>query len=91
MLDPYYLSCHDRYMGPWASAVMAIAALLAAFFAVMGFRGLIDAIDNYSGRCGTCGRTAVLPLPLETHQCWRCHHGRRRVMQLVTGRLLVRH
>ena len=78
-------------MGPWASAIVAIAAVLAVFVAVMGFRGLIDTIDNCSGRCGACGRTTLLPLPLESHQCWRCHYGQRRVMQLVIGPLLVRH
>jgi hypothetical protein len=70
---------------------VAIAAVLAVFVAVMGFRGLIDTIDNCSGRCGACGRTTLLPLPLGSHQCWRCHYARRRVMQLVIGRLPLRH
>jgi ribosomal protein S27AE len=78
-------------MGPWAYAIVGIAALLAVFFAVMGFRGLIDAIDQYSGECERCGRTTLLPLPLESHQCWRCHYGRRRAAHLAIVRLLVRH
>lgn len=62
-------------MGPWASAVVAVASLAAAFFAVMGFRGLIEAVENSSGRCVTCSRTTFLPLPAQRHECWRCHYG----------------
>jgi hypothetical protein len=78
-------------MGPWASVIVGIATLLAVFLAVMSFRGLIDAMDHYSGQCGACGRTTLLPLPLGSHRCWRCHYGRGRVVHLVIDRLLVRH
>jgi rRNA maturation endonuclease Nob1 len=61
-------------MGPWASAVIAVASLVAVFFMVMGFRGLIEAVDNFSGRCITCARTTLLPLPAQRHECWRCHY-----------------
>jgi hypothetical protein len=78
-------------MGPWASVIVGIAALLGVFFAVMGFRGLIDAIEHHACRCGECGRTTLLPLPLGSDQCWRCHNRRRRVAHLVISRLLLRH
>jgi len=61
-------------MGPWASAVIAVASLVAVFFMVMGFRGLIEAVDRFSGRCVTCARTTLLPLPAQRHECWRCHY-----------------
>jgi hypothetical protein len=78
-------------MGPWASAIVAIAATLAVFFAVMGFRGLIDAIDHYCDRCGVCGRTTLLPLPLKSQKCWRCHYGQGGVLHLIITHLPVRH
>lgn len=78
-------------MGPWASAIVGVAAVLVVFFAVMAFRGLMDAIDRYPGPCGACGRTTLLPLPLQSHRCWRCHYGRRGVLHLVVGRLPLRH
>ncbi|HET6911640.1 MAG TPA: hypothetical protein VFH54_20120 [Mycobacteriales bacterium] len=37
-------------MGPWADAIVSVAALAAAFFAVMGFRGLLQALDFFTGR-----------------------------------------
>lgn len=61
-------------MGPWASAVIAVASLAAVFFSVMGFRGLIEAVENHSGRCVTCARRTLLPLPAQRHECWRCHY-----------------
>jgi len=61
-------------MGPWASAVVAVASLTAVFFTVMGFRGLVEAVENFSGRCVTCSRTTMLPLPAQRHECWRCHY-----------------
>jgi len=61
-------------MGPWASVVVAVASLAAVFFIVMGFRGLIEAVDHFSGRCGTCARTALLPMPTGRRECWRCHY-----------------
>jgi hypothetical protein len=61
-------------MGPWASAIVAVAALTATFFVVMAFRGLIDAIDGLTARCDECGRTALLPLPVGTQHCWQCRH-----------------
>jgi ribosomal protein S27AE len=61
-------------MGPWESAVVAVAAVTGVFFAVMGFRGLIDALDNFSGHCVDCGRVAILPLSPQRHLCLRCHY-----------------
>ena len=61
-------------MGPWASAVIAVASLVGVFIMVMGFRGLIEAMENFSGRCVTCARTTLLPLPAQSHECWRCHY-----------------
>jgi hypothetical protein len=60
-------------MGPWASAVVAVAAAAGVFFVVMGFRGLIEAIEQASGRCAQCGRVSLLPLPLGTRRCLHCH------------------
>jgi hypothetical protein len=62
-------------MGPWESAVVTLAALAAVFFAVMGFRGLLEALDRSTGRCVGCERATFLPLPPESHRCWRCHYG----------------
>jgi hypothetical protein len=59
-------------MGPWEWLIVAGASLAGAFFAVMGFRGLIDALDRSSGRCTLCGRTPMLPLS-PTHECRHCH------------------
>lgn len=72
-------------MGPWASVVVAIGAVAGVFFAVMGFRGLIDTVQQFSGQCAGCGRTTLLPLPLQSHECRRCHH-----VDLGLGRLMLR-
>ena len=61
-------------MGPWATAIVAIAAAAACFFALMGFRGLIEVLEDFSGRCERCGRATMLPLPPGRHECRRCHH-----------------
>jgi hypothetical protein len=87
VLDLANMSWHDRDMGPWASVIVGIAALLAVFFAVMGFRGLMDAIEHHSAECGACHRTTLLPLPLGSQQCWRCHYGRSR--SLSASRLMI--
>jgi len=76
-------------MGPWASAVIALASLAAVFFTVMGFRGLIEALENFSGRCVTCARTTTLPLPAQRQQCWRCHYAV--LLHALGGRASVRH
>ncbi|HET7530084.1 MAG TPA: hypothetical protein VFJ98_03905 [Mycobacteriales bacterium] len=78
-------------MGPWAAATVAVTSPAGAFFAVMGFRGLIDALDGSSGRCARCGRAALLPLPT-SHECRRCHQARRHATTgHVAGRLQPRH
>jgi hypothetical protein len=76
-------------VGPWASVVVAVAAVAAVFFAVMGYRGLLETMENFSGRCITCARTTVLPLPERSRECWRCHYAL--VMQRLTARLSMRH
>jgi hypothetical protein len=35
-------------MGPWGTAIVAVAAVAAGFFAVMGFRGLMQALDFFT-------------------------------------------
>ncbi|HET6815828.1 MAG TPA: hypothetical protein VFH66_01180 [Mycobacteriales bacterium] len=62
-------------MGPWESVIVVLSSLAGAFFAVMGFRGLIETLDDYSGKCAACGRTTLLPLPPQTLRCRRCHDG----------------
>lgn len=76
-------------MGPWAAAIVTVASLAAVFFAVMGFRGLIEAVENFSGRCVTCGRATMLPLPTQPHQCRRCHYVS--LLHPLGGRASVRH
>ena len=61
-------------MGPWAYAVVSVAAVTATFLAVMAFRGVAEAVDGMSSRCGECGRSAMLPLPTGRHACWHCRH-----------------
>lgn len=61
-------------MGPWASVIIAVAAMTASFVAVMAFRGLVNALDGLTTRCAECGRTANLPLPVDRHRCWHCRH-----------------
>lgn len=68
-------------MGPWAWTVVAVAASVGVFFAVMGFRGLVDAVENFSGRCVGCGRTTLLPMSPQSHRCRRCHYGGLRTVQ----------
>jgi hypothetical protein len=77
-------------MGPWASAIVAAASLAGAFFAVMGFRGLIEALDDTSGRCARCGRAAYLPLPPRCHECRRCHYGGLSLAHPFSGRARLR-
>jgi hypothetical protein len=60
-------------MGPWATTIVSVAAVAAVFFAVMGFRGLIEGIEGFAGRCADCHRTTLLPLPV-SHRCWHCRH-----------------
>jgi hypothetical protein len=62
-------------MDAWAWTIVAVASVGAMFFAVMGFRGLIETLDSFSGSCAGCGRTAMLPLPSQSHRCLRCHFG----------------
>jgi hypothetical protein len=61
-------------MGPWASAIVAVAAVVATFITVMAFRGLLDALEGLASRCAGCGKTTLLPLPVQPHQCWHCRH-----------------
>ena len=60
-------------MGPWADVIVTAAGLLAAFLAVMAFRGLA-AVNGPSARCTACGKTGVLPLPAGGQRCWHCRH-----------------
>jgi hypothetical protein len=62
-------------MGPWASAIVAVAAFLAFVVAVFGFRGFMETVEGTGNRCGSCGRDSWLPLPVARHECWRCRHG----------------
>ena len=78
-------------MGPWEAVIVAVATVAGLFFVVMGFRGLIESVENFSGRCASCGRTAALPLPPQTHQCWRCHHGAGWTARRLIERLQPRH
>jgi hypothetical protein len=77
-------------MGLWESVVVAVATVVGVFFTVMGFRGLLEAVESFPGRCARCGRTAMLPLPSQTHECWRCHHGDGLVTHLFPGWLQPR-
>ena len=76
-------------MGPWASVIVAVASLAAVFFTVMGFRGLVEVVENFSGRCVSCARTTLLPLPAQRHECWRCHYALLR--HPLAGRASLRH
>jgi len=78
-------------MGPWESVVVTIAGLAGVFFAVMGFRGLIETLDNGSGRCLRCGKAPNLPLPTQSHRCWRCHYPIDRSIQTVLARRQLHH
>jgi hypothetical protein len=57
----------------WADTIIAVASVAAVFFAVMGFRGLIEGIQKFSGRCDECHRATLLPPPI-SHRCWHCRH-----------------
>lgn len=61
-------------MGPWASAIIAVAAVLAFFIAVFAFRGFMETVGRIGNRCEGCGRDGSWPLPLAPHLCWRCRH-----------------
>jgi hypothetical protein len=78
-------------MGPWASAIVGVASLAGIFFAIMGFRGLLQALDRSSGHCAHCGCTTLLPLPSRSHECRRCHFGELSLTQLLARRMQVRH
>jgi rRNA maturation endonuclease Nob1 len=78
-------------MGPWATVIVVVAALAATFFAVMAWRGLVECFERYSGHCVGCGRTTLLPLSPQTHECRRCHHAARRAHRSVVGLRLIRH
>jgi hypothetical protein len=77
-------------MGDWATAIVVVASLAGVFFAVMGFRGLIDALDSSTGRCARCGRAGLLPLPTRSHECRRCHR-RPSIAQFFSSRTQLRH
>ena len=62
-------------MGPWASAIVAVAAFVAFLLTVLTFRGFIETVEGIGNRCEGCGHEAWLPLPVARHQCWRCRHG----------------
>lgn len=66
-------------MGPWANAIIAVSALLAATLSVFAFRGLVEAIELADNRCDTCHRAVAWPLPLRSHVCRRCRHEVRRL------------
>jgi hypothetical protein len=74
-------------MGPWESVVVAVSSVAGVFFAVMGFRGLVETLGDYSGECASCGRTTLLPLPQQSLRCRRCHAGAAHLGHLVAGRL----
>jgi len=61
-------------MGPWATAIVSVSALLGAVLAVLAFRGLVEAVELADNRCEDCGRLGSWPLPVRAHTCWRCRH-----------------
>lgn len=71
-------------MDGWADTIVAVASLAAVFFAVMGFRGLIEGVEGFSGRCEDCQRATVLPPPI-SHRCWRCRHSAAKTPQSELG------
>lgn len=77
-------------MGMWAVVVVAVAVVAGVFFAVTGFRGLMEVLENYSGGCLRCGRTTMWPLP-SSHACRRCHYGDASLWQLLTRAVQLRH
>lgn len=76
-------------MGPWASAIVAVAALTAVVIAVLAFRGLIEAIDGVTNRCADCGHLSLWPLPAHRHECWQCRHSSA-AASLHVGRIIHR-
>jgi hypothetical protein len=77
-------------MGPWASAIVAVSSMVAVFFVVMAFRGLIEAWDGFSGRCTGCDRVTSLPVPLRRPLCWRCRHESLELSRWLHGPTLPR-
>lgn len=61
-------------MGPWASALVAVAASVAFVITVCAFRGFMETVEGVGNRCEGCGRGRSWPLPVARHQCWRCRH-----------------
>jgi hypothetical protein len=77
-------------MGPWASAIVAVSGVVAVFFVVMAFRGLVETLDGFPGRCTGCGRVTSLPVPLGRPQCWRCRHDVLATSRWFSGRRVLR-
>lgn len=75
-------------MDGWADTIVSVAAVAAVFFAVMGFRGLVEGFEGFSGRCEDCHRATVLPLPI-SHRCWHCRHAHVSAAQAAQGELGV--
>jgi len=67
-------------VGPWASAIIAVSALLAAVLSVCAFRGLVEALELADNRCEACHRAVAWPLPVRGHTCWRCRHSGQRAV-----------
>jgi hypothetical protein len=61
-------------MGPWASAIVAVASCVAFVIAVFAFRGFMETVEGVANRCAGCGREGRWPLPGVRHECWRCRH-----------------
>ena len=77
-------------MGPWESVIVAVSVVAGVFFAVMGFRGLVETVTRCSGECQDCGRTTLLPLP-QSLRCRHCHYGALRVADVFAWRSQLRH
>jgi len=78
-------------MGPWATVIVIVATVVGVFFAVMGLRGLVQVLEGLSACCARCGRMTLLPLPLGSHECRRCHHGVLSLTHPLGGRARLRH
>lgn len=74
-------------MGPWASAIVAVASFVAFVIAVFAFRGFMETVEGVSNRCEGCGSERRWPLPVVRHECWRCRHGR--ITGMVQSRRVV--
>jgi len=61
-------------VGPWESAIIAVAALVAVTVAVLAFRGLVESVEGLGNTCESCGRNSAWPLPVKRHQCFHCRH-----------------